>query len=174
MTSTMTSSTTTTPATAGERRLRGLGLSGGALVIAVLLEGHVLPYYWLPALTSLTYLTATAVSRSRGTLGAPGFIVTSVGVAVALWLRSGRPVDSFEFLALAVMSLGLGGVLAAGIGQVRGWIVTPMSVALSVLLFGAFLLLEQQGIKPVAGHAWVYVVLLGLWGACELRPARQP
>ena len=70
------------------------------------------------------------------------------------------------------MSLGLGGVLAAGIGQVRGWVITPMSAALSVLLFGAFARLEHHGIKPLAGHAWLYIALLGLWGAYELRPGQ--
>lgn len=174
MTSTTIPGTTTTAATASERRLRGLCLIAGAVLIGVLIEGHVLAFYWFPALTGLTYLTAAAVSRSRGTLWAPGLVVLSVGLAAALWLRSGRPADSFEFLALAVMSLGLGGVLAAGIAQVRGWVVTPMSVALSVLLFGAFALLEQQAVKPFASHTWVYIVLLGLWGAYELRPVRQP
>lgn len=174
MSSTTTVRTDATASTGGERRLRGLALIVGAVLIGVLIEGHILAFYWFPALTGATYLAAAAVSRSRGTLWAPGLIVLSVGLAAALWLRSGRPADSFEFLALAVMSLGLGGVLAAGAAQVRGWVVTPMSVALSVLLFGAFALLEQQGIKPFAGHAWVYVVLLGMWGAYELRPVRQP
>ncbi len=173
MTSTTIPDTKSDTSSAHERRLRGVWLITGSVLIGVLIEGHVLAFYWFPALAGLTYLTAAAVSRSRGTLWAPGFIVLSVGLAVALWLGSGRPADSFEFLALAVMSLGLGGVLAAGIGQVRGWAITPMSVALSVLLFGAFALLEHQGIKPFAGHAWLYIALLGLWGAYELRPVRQ-
>ncbi len=174
MTSTTTGSPETTTAPAGnERRLRGLGLIVGAVAIAVLIEGGVLAFYWFPVLTGLTYLAAAAASRSRGTLWAPGLIVTSVGLAAALWLRAGRPADSFEFLALAVLALGLGGVLAAGLGELRGWVITPMSVALSVLLFGAFALLEQQAVKPVAGQAWVYIALLGLWGAFELRPVRQ-
>lgn len=171
MTSAPVSDTPTTDP--GSRRLRGLALVAGAVVIAVLLEGHVLHYYWLPALTGLTYLAAAAVGRSRGTLWVPGFVILSAGLAVALWYRGGRPVDSFELLALTIMSLGAGAVLVSGLAELRGWVVTPMSVALSVLLFGAFLLLEQQGIDPVAGHAWVYVVLLGLWGAYELRPVRR-
>ena len=157
-----------------ERRLRGLCLIVGAALVGVLIEGGVLAFYWFPALTGLTYLAAAAVSRSRGTLWAPGLVVFSVGLAAALWLRAGRSADSFEFLALAVMALGLGGVLAAGIGRIRGWVITPMSVALPVLLFGVFALLEQQSVKPVAGQAWVYIALLGLWGAYELRPVRQP
>lgn len=71
------------------------------------------------------------------------------------------------------MALGLGGVLAALLSQFRGLSVSAMSVALPVLLFGLFALLEQQGIKPFAGETWVYAALLALWGAYELRPAGQ-
>ena len=73
--------------------------------------------------------------------------------------------------ALAVMALGLGGVLAALLAQARGFSISAMSVSLSVLLFGVFALLEQQGIKPFAGETWVYAALLAAWGAYELRPS---
>ncbi len=46
-----------------------------------------------------------------------------------------------------------------------------MSIALPVLLFGTFALLKQQGVKPVAGHVWVYTALLALRGGYEFRPA---
>lgn len=92
---------------------------------------------------------------------------------MSLWLRDGRSVDSFQFLALAVMALGLGGVLAALFGQLRGLSISAMSVALPALLFGAFALLEQQMVEPFAGQTWAYAVLLAVWGAFELRPARR-
>jgi hypothetical protein len=78
--------------------------------------------------------------------------------------------DSFQFLALAVMALGLGGVLAALLTQVRGFSISAMGVAMPVLLFGVFALLEQQMVSPFAGQTWVYAGLLALWGAYELRP----
>jgi len=81
--------------------------------------------------------------------------------------------DSFQFLALAVMALGLGGVLAALLGQVRGFAISAMSIALPVLLFGVFALLEQQMISGFAGQTWVYAGLLVAWGAFELRPAKS-
>ena len=155
------------------RRARAAALLVGAVAVVALVEGGVLAYYWFPALTGLTYLAAAAVSRSRGTLWGPGFVVTTVGVAAALWLRDGRAPDSFQFLALAVMALGLGGVLAALLGAVRGVQISAMSVALPVLLFGVFALLEQQAVAPFAGQTWVYAALLGLWGLYELRPARS-
>ena len=155
------------------RRARGVALIVGALVIVALIETETIPFYWFPVLTGLTYLAAAAAGRSRGTLWGPGFVITSVGLAAALWLRDGRMPDSFQFLALAVMALGLGGVLAALLAQVRGFSISAMSVAMPVLLFGAFALLEQQMVEPVAGQSWVYVALLVAWGAYELRPATR-
>jgi hypothetical protein len=153
------------------RRVRGIALIVGALVIVVLIETETIPFYWFPTLTGLTYLIAAAASRSRGTLWAPGFVITSVGLAAALWLGAGRMPDSFQFLALAVMALGLGGVLAALLAQARGLSISAMSIAMPVLLFGVFALLEQQMVQPFAGQTWVYAGLLALWGAYELRPA---
>lgn len=155
----------------GVRRARGLVLIAGAAVIVALVETDTLAYYWFPTLAGLTYLAAAAAGRSRGTLWAPGFVITSVGLAAALWLRDGRAADSFQFLALAVMALGLGGVLAALLAELRGFSISAMSVSLSVLLFGVFALLEQQAVEPLAGQTWVYAALLAAWGAFELRPA---
>ncbi len=157
------------------RRARGAALIVGAVLIAVLIEEEllgVLAFYWFPTLVGLTYLAAAAVSRSRGTLWGPGLVVTTGGLAAALWFRDRAP-DSFQFLALAVMALGLGGVLAALLGQLRGLSISAMSIALPVLLFGVFALLEQQMVEPVVGQTWVYVGLLALWGLYELRPARR-
>ena len=155
------------------RRARGVALVVGALAIVALIETGAIPFYWFPTLTGLTYLLAAAVSRSRGTLWGPGLVITTVGVTAALWLRDGRMADSFQFLALAVMALGLGGVLAALLEHVRGMRISPMSVALPVLLFGVFALLEQQMVSPFARQTWVYAALLAVWGAFELRPARS-
>ena len=152
------------------RRARGTALIVGAVLIVALIETETIPFYWFPALTGLTYLAAAAAGRSRGTLWGPGFVITSVGIAAALWLRDGRAPDSFQFLALAVMALGLGGVLAGLLAQARGFSISAMSVAMPVLLFGAFALLEQQMVQPFAGQTWVYAALLAAWGAYELRP----
>lgn len=153
------------------RRARGLVLLLGAVLIAALGETGTLAFYWFPLLTGLTYLVAAAASRSRGTLWAPGLIVTAVGVSAALWLREGRSADSFQFLAVAVLSLGLGGVVAGLLATLRGFAISAMSVALPVLLFGAFALAEQQRIAPFAGSTRVYVALLAVWGVFELRPS---
>jgi len=171
----MSNSTTAPPAEMNDvraRRLRGAVLLVGALAIAGLVEGGILDYFTFPLLLGLVYLAAAAVSRSHGTLWGPGLVTTAVGLAIVLWYGAGRGGDSFQLLALTVLALGLGGVLAAALGELRGLVITPMSIALPVLLFGAFSLLEQQRVEPVTGSTWVYVALLALWGAFELRPAR--
>ena len=119
------------------------------------------------------FLSAAVAGRSHSPLWAPGLIVTSVGLAAAVWLRDGRPADSFQLLALATMALGVGGVLAALLAQARGLQLTAMSVAVPVLLFGVFALLEQQAVAPFSGQSWAYAALLALYGAYELRPARR-
>ncbi len=177
-----TSSTGATPGTAdgslsdndtSARRARGIALIVGAVLIVALIETEIIPFYWVWALTGLTYLAAAAAGRSRGTLWGPGFVITSVGAAGALWLRDGRMPDSFQLLALAVMALGLGGVLAALLAQARGFSISAMSIAVAVLLTGVFALLEQQMVSPFAGQTWAYAALLVLWGAYELRPASK-
>lgn len=173
--------TTTTPAAGGSlgendvknRRARGIALLVGAVLMVALLETELIAFYWFPALTGLTYLAAAAAGRSRGTFWGPGFVITSVGLVAALWLRDGRPPDSFQFLAVAAIALGVGGVLAALLTQVRGFSISAMSVAMPVLLFGVFALLEQQAISPFAGQIWFYAALLAVWGAWELRPVNK-
>ncbi len=156
------------------RAATGLALLGGAGLIAGLIELGPVPYYWFVLLVGLTYLAAAAAGRSRGPLWSPGLITTCVGAAIVVWIRDGRSVDSYQFLALSAMALGLGGVLAALLAQWRGYRISAMAVALPVLLFGAFALLDQQRIDPVAGSTWVYVAALAAYGLVEVLRSRQP
>jgi hypothetical protein len=156
-----------------DRRAGGLALLVGAVLTVALIETGALAYHWLPALTGATYLTAAAAGRSRGTLWGPGFVVLGAGLVIGLWYGDGRPADSFQLLSLLVMGLGLGGVLAALLAQARHLSVSAMSVAMPVLLVGAFFLLEQQAPGPFGGEAWPYAVLLAAWGAYELRPGSR-
>jgi len=176
MTSTTARHSETSAAPATNRLLRGIALIAGAVLIAVLIKGDVLKFYWFPLLTGLTYLVAAAVSRSRSTLWAPGLVITSFGLAAALWFKdSARTADSFQLLALSVLAIGLGGVLVALLNEYAGMAISTMSLALSVLLLGAFLLLEQQMVEPVAGKPDVYIALLAIWGVYELvRSIKKP
>lgn len=156
-----------TPAT-----VRGATLVVGGAALIGLLEGDVLPYYWLPLLTGIVYLAAAVAGRSRGPLWGPALVTTTGGLAVALWIRDGRAVADFQFTALAVMALGTGAVLAAVMNQ-AGYAISAMSVALPVLLFGAFLLAEEQSVSRVAGSASFYGGLLVVWGLVELALSRR-
>lgn len=170
--------TTTSPSA---RRGRGIALIVGAVVLALLVKqparGFELPtafidYYWFPLMLGVIYLAGAIAGRSRGTLWAPGLMTTAAGVAIALWIRDGRPFD-FQFLALTILALGLGAVLAAALAEVGGLAISAMSIATMLLLFGGFLLAEQQGIALITGSTYVYALGLLLWGAYELRPARD-
>ena len=159
------------------RRARGGVLLVGALALYLLFaslgDAPVLARYWFPVTTGVIYLVAAAAGRSRGSLWAPAIMLTVTGLSVALWLRDGNGPDSFQFLALALLSLGLGGVIASLLGQYAHFVVSAMSVSLVVLLLGAFFLAEQQGIAPFAGEIWPFAALLGIWGAAEIaRPTR--
>jgi hypothetical protein len=81
-------------------------------------------------------------------------VLLAVGVSTVRWETNGRSVETFQFLALSVMALGLGGVLAALLAQARGVSVSAMTISLAVLLFGGFALLEQQTVGPFIGQAW--------------------
>ncbi|MCU1673817.1 MAG: hypothetical protein JWN77_1930, partial [Frankiales bacterium] len=83
--------------------------------------------------------------------------------------RNGRPVDSYELLALAALALGGSVVLVALLDARRGWQLSGMSIALPALLFGAFAVLDQKGVRPFAGPVYGYAALLAPWGLVELR-----
>lgn len=156
----------------GARRLRGVVLVAGAVLVGVLVESGALSRLWFPLGVGLTYLAAAAVGRSRSTLWTPGIVLSAAGLTLGLWLTDGRPVDSYQLLALSLLSLGAGGVLVALLAQRGLLVVTPMSLALTTLLLGAFELLDQQRVGLPFGRTVPYLLLLGAWGLVELlRPA---
>jgi hypothetical protein len=151
------------------RRRSGAVLLAGALALVGLVEGGLLPYSAFPLLTGVVLLAAAAAGPRRTALWAPGLVLLCVGATVVAWFEQGRPLD-FQFAALVVLSCGLGGVLAALLDRATPVVVTPMSVALAVLGFGAFALAEQQRVGPFASDVRLYALLLAVWGAAELRP----
>lgn len=156
------------------RRLAGAVLLVGAVVIAVLVQSSTMPRYWFPAAVGVTYLVAAAARRSRGGLWTPGIVLTLVGVTLGLWLGHGRPLNSYQLLALSLLAIGLGGVVVAALSEQGALRVSPMSLALTTLLLGAFELVDQQGYNLPGGRTVPYLALLGLWGLVEmLRPGRR-
>lgn len=151
---------------------RGLVLLAGAVLLLVLVQGLGVRFYWVPLLLGVTYLVAAGAGRSTGPLWAPGWVLTLVGLTEALWFRAGRPADSFELAQLTLLAAGTGALLAVAMTSV-GVRVSAMSLALAVLLTGAFTLAEAQGVRPLAGNAWLYAALLAAWGLYELAVARR-
>lgn len=154
------------------RRRRGIALLIGAVVLALVVQpvGSA-AFYWVPLVSGLTYLLAAASGGRRGALWAPGLMLSFWGAAVVLVLGGTTHVD---FASAAVTGLGAGAVAAVALSRV-GFAVDAFGIAATVLLAGAFELLDATG--PAAfGKGWLYGGLLGLWGLWELRserPVRQ-
>jgi len=144
----------------------------GAAVLLLLVEGRDLRFYWDPLLLGVTYLLAAAAGHSTGPLWAPGWVLVVVGLTEAWWFRAGRPADSFELAQLTLLAAGTGALLAVAMTSI-GVRVSAMSLALAVLLTGAFNLAEAKAVPHVAGNAWLYAALLAAWGLYELAVARR-
>lgn len=154
-------------ATLGRRRTRALVMLAGAVVLLLLVKGGGVRFYWVPVVLGFSYLAAAAAVRSRGPLWAPGWVLTVVGLAEAAWFHAGRPADSFEFAELTLLAAGTGAVLAVAMTAVRVH-VSAMSVAMAVLLTGAFNLAEAKGIHGISGNVWFYAALLAAWAVVDL------
>ncbi len=135
--------------------------------MAVLFEVLTVPFYWVPAVVGGIYLVAAIASRSRDRFWGPGLLLGAVGLTSGLWFHDGRGID-FQYLALTVLSLGTGAVVAALLERARIH-VGAMGIALPLLLFGAYALGEQQGTHYVAGNGWLVAAFLAAWGLVDLR-----
>lgn len=142
-------------------------LLAGAALVAFLFEILDVPFYWVPAVAGAIYLAAAIASRSRGRFWGPGLLLGAVGLTSGLWFHDGRGID-FQYLALTVLSLGTGAVVAALLERARIR-VGAMGIALPLLLFGAYALAEQQGTQYVAGNGWLIAAFFAAWGLLELR-----
>jgi len=162
------------PAFAGGRAAlaRGAALLAGATGLLLLVELGGLPFFWVPLVLGLTYLAAAAASRSRGPLWAPGWVLSCVGLTEALWFAAGRPADSFELAQLTLLAAGTGALLAVALRPL-GVHVTTMSLAMAVLLTGAFNLAEARAVPGVAGNTWLYAGPLAAWGLSDLLVVRK-
>lgn len=168
----MTTRTTDRPhetdgASPAHRRIRALVILAGAALLLLLVKGAGVRFYWVPVVLGLTYLAAAAAGRSRGPLWGPGWVLTVVGLAEAAWFHAGRPAASFEFAEITLLAAGTGAVLAVAMSVLRVH-VSAMSVAMAVLLTGAFNLAEAKGVHGISGNVWFYAALLAAWGAAEL------
>ena len=147
----------------------------GAAVLLLLVEGRDVRVYWVPLLLGVTYPLAAAAGRRRPLdrpLWAPGWVLCVAGLLETWWFRAGRPADSFELTQLTLLAAGTGALLAVAMTAL-GVRVSAMSLALAVLLTGAFNLAEAKAVPHVTGNAWLYAALLAGWGLYELAVARR-
>ncbi len=151
---------------------RGAVLLTGAAVLLLLVDGRAVRFYWVPLLLGVTYLLPAAAGRSTGPLWAPGWVLGVAGLLETLWFRAGRPADSFELTQLTLLAAGSGALLAVAMTAL-GVRVSAMSLAMAVLLTGAFNFAEAKAVPHVAGNAWLYAGLLAGWGLYELAVARR-
>jgi len=163
---------TPAPTTPAQATARAGVLLAGAVALVLLVRAAGISFYWVPLVLGVTYLVAAAAGRSRGPLWAPGWVLSVVGLTEAVWFHAGRPADSFEFAELTLLAAGTGAVLAVAMSIVRVQ-VASMSVAMAVLLTGAFNLAEAEGIRGLSGNVWPYAGLLAAWGLAELLLVRR-
>lgn len=128
---------------------------GGGIAIILLIEAGPVAFHWISFIIGLIYLAAAAAGRSRGSLWAPGLMLSAEGLIIAGWIGDGRSPADLRFLALTVLALGTGALVAAFMNRI-GYDITAMSVAVTLVAFGAFVLAVQQGV-PIIGGGNVYV-----------------
>ncbi len=159
------------PESVADRRKRGTALAVGGITMIVLIETGLVPFYWVVLMVGLTYLAAAAAGRSRGSLWAPGLMLVIGGLAIALWLRTGRPPGTLQFLGLTVTALGVG-AMAASFLKRAGYDITAMGVSMTLVAFGGFILAAQRGI--FTRNIYVYGGLLILGGLVAIAKTFRP
>ena len=152
------------PAASMRRRWRWVPVLVGAVTQTLVVApwGH-LPFYLTPLVLGLTYLTAAAVGGRDATLWAPGLIITSWGLSVALVFSQTIHAD---FTSVAVTAIGVGATAAALLGRV-GIRVDALAIGICVLLAGLTQLGASLGVG-VLSRGWFYGALLGVWVLADL------
>lgn len=148
------------------RRRSALALLAGALVMGLVVQPKLVPFYWTPLIVGLTYLAAATVGGRKGTLWAPGVVTTCWGIAVLLGVFGVVTLDgklsydiaaaigvaivlAFRRVTLATAAGPVGIIVSVGVIQVHNYAHSPAWIF--------------QGVT--------FAILLGLWGLWELRPA---
>ena len=151
--------------------VRAAVLLVGAVVLVLLVEVAGVRFLWVPLVLGLVLLAAAALSRSRGPLWAPGWVLTAVGLTEGLWFADGRPAD-LVLAQLLLVAAGTGVLLATATTRL-GVRVDPAGLGLAVLLTGAFGLAEARAVPYVAGNAFLYAALLAAAALAQLPAARR-
>ena len=146
------------------RKFRWIPILIGALVESFLLSPlGPQPFYLTPLVLGLTYLAAAATGGRKGTLWAPGLIITCWGIGVLLVFSHTVQAD---FPSVSVTALGIGALLSAALPRL-GVPVHPLSIAVPILFSGLTELIASRGVA-VFGYGWFFGLLLGVWLVSDL------
>lgn len=141
------------------RKFRWIPILIGALVESFLLSPiGPKPFYLTPLVLGLTYLVAAATGGRKGTLWAPGLIITCWGIGVLLVFSHTVAAD---FPSVSVTALGVGALLSATLPRI-GIPVHPLSIAVPLFSAGLTELIASRGVA-VFGYGWFFGLLLGVW-----------
>ncbi|MBW3613696.1 MAG: hypothetical protein KY439_00075 [Actinobacteria bacterium] len=151
---------------------KGIGLISGGLMMILLIKTGLVAFYWVTFIIGLTYLAAAVLSRSRGSLWAPGLMLTVAGGIIALWIDAGRSPADIDFLALTILALGTGAVVAACMNRV-GYYISAMSVALTLVAFGAFFLGAHRATSLLPRNVYVFGGMFVAGGLLSVLRARR-
>lgn len=140
-------------------------LISGAVLLLVLVQGEVVPFYVTPTIVGLSYLAAAAVAGLGGALWAPGLITTCWGIAVLLGAHQVVAGDKRSYLIAGAVGIGLALLLRRTVGMAAGVIGIVVS-------FTAIAVYDNPHVPSWVFHGAAFAVLLALWGLWDLRPAR--
>ena len=125
-----------------------------------------LAYSWIPLFVGLAFVTAAALTGPRSPLWGPGLVVSAYGAAEVVNLYTDVPGAG----AWTLVAIGLGGLLAAGLGS-RGWAMSAASVASPVVFIGVGQWIA--GNAPSGTITWFSAGVTVLYGVAELISSRR-
>ena len=151
----------TAPArTPRNRVVQGLLLCAGAALLEFSAGADRIAFYWTPLIIGITYLLAAIVDGPRGGYWATAIGLTGWGLAV-LYMGEVRPPD-VDVAGVYLVGVGLA-ALAATVLRSRGFTVSEVGVALTIVGAGVFLALSVRVDALV--DASTYALAVGVVGA---------
>ena len=145
----------------GARRRGAVLVVGGLLLLLLVRPIGPVAVQWIPLLVGLAFVAAAAATGPRSPLWGPGLVVSAYGTAEVVNLYTDVPGSG----AWTLVSIGLGGLLAAALGN-RGWAMSAASVAAPVVFLGIGQWIAGQA--PAGTITWFSGGVTVLYGVAEL------
>lgn len=149
--------------TAANRVIQGALLVAGAGLLEFSAGAERIAFYWTPLIIGTIYLLAAIVDGPRGGYWATALVLTAWGLAVA-YVGTVRPPD-VDVAGVYLVAVGLAG-LAAALLRRRGFAVSEIGVALTIIGVGAILALSLLADALV--DATTYAIAIGAIGLLNM------